>query len=96
MPRAVWKDAVLAESESTVEIDGKHYFPRASVRMEYLDESSTRSECPSKGTAVYYHVHVGDHVNADAAWAYPEPKAASENVHNHIAFWKGIEIETEE
>jgi uncharacterized protein (DUF427 family) len=30
--------------------------------------------------------------NADAAWYYPEPKAAAAEIRDRIAFWKGVEI----
>jgi uncharacterized protein (DUF427 family) len=95
MPKATWNGVTLAESEETVVVDGKHYFPPDRVNREYLGESSTRSVCPWKGTAVYFHVHVDGEVNSDAAWTYPEPKAASRNVQNYVAFWKGVAIEEE-
>ena len=93
MPRAVWNGVVLAESEDAVVIDGKHYFPPERVKRQYLEESSTRSLCPWKGTAVYYHVRVDGALNSDAAWSYPEPKAASESVQHYVAFWNGVVIE---
>jgi uncharacterized protein (DUF427 family) len=93
MPRAVWNGAVIAESKETVVVDGKHYFPPHTVNHDYLSESNTRSECPWKGIAVYFHIRVDGDVNSDAAWCYPDPKAASANVREHVAFWKGVEIQ---
>ena len=42
--------------------------------------------------ASYYHVKVGEKVNADAAWFYPEPKDAAKAIKNYIAFWRGVKI----
>ena len=39
--KAIWNDAVLAESGDTVVVENNHYFPRASVRMNLLKESPT-------------------------------------------------------
>jgi uncharacterized protein (DUF427 family) len=37
-------------------------------------------------------VVVGGKVNKDAAWYYPEPKAAAYKIKNYIASWRGIEV----
>ena len=93
MPKAIWNGKVIAESEDTQVVESNHYFPPKSVKSEYLKSSDTTSVCPWKGTASYYHVEVDGSVNSDAAWYYPDPKAAAENIRDHIAFWKGIEIQ---
>jgi len=51
MPKAMWNGAVIAESDDTVVVENNHYFPRASVRSEYLRESQAHTRCPWKGTA---------------------------------------------
>lgn len=92
MPQAIWNGAVLAESQDTKIIDGNHYFPPESVKREYFRESDTTTVCGWKGTANYYHVEVDGQRNADAAWYYPEPKAAAAEIAGHVAFWKGVEV----
>ena len=57
--KAVWEGEAIAESDSTVVVEGNQYFPPESVRKEYLKPSSTTTVCPWKGTASYYHVVVG-------------------------------------
>ncbi|HVN09598.1 MAG TPA: DUF427 domain-containing protein [Patescibacteria group bacterium] len=94
MPKAVWKGAVIAESNATVVIEGNHYFPPDSVHREYLKLSSTTSQCPWKGKASYYDVEVNGERNADAAWYYPEPSDAAKQIKNHVAFWRGVRIES--
>ena len=34
--KAIWRGQVIADSERTLEVDGYRYFPRESVRMEFL------------------------------------------------------------
>ena len=91
--KATWNNAVLAESDGTVVVEGNHYFPPESVDRQYFQESSTHTVCPWKGTASYYDVVVEGNVNKDAAWYYPEPKAAAEEIKDRIAFWRGVKIE---
>ena len=91
--RAIWRDAVLAESDDTVVVEGNHYFPAGAIDRQYFRESATHSTCPWKGEASYYDVVVGDEVNRDAAWYYPTPKEAAANITGHVAFWKGVKVE---
>ena len=90
--RAIWKGEIIAESESTVIVEGNHYFPPASVRRENLKPSPTTTVCPWKGTAHYYNVVVGDEENRDAAWYYSDPKKEAAEIKDHIAFWRGVDV----
>lgn len=90
--RAVWNDAVLAESEATVVVEGNHYFPRQALRAEHFEPVDDTSVCPWKGTASYYDVVVDGTRNAGAAWYYPHPKEAAAEIKDHVAFWKGVEV----
>ena len=91
--RAIWNGKVLAESERYESVEGNVYFPPQSVRREYLRESSTRTVCPWKGVAHYYSLEVDGKSNSDAAWYYPEPKAAASKIRDHVAFWRGVTVE---
>ncbi len=90
--RAVWKHAVLAESNATRVVEGNHYFPPESLSPQFFEESDTRTHCGWKGEACYRHVVVGGERNADAAWYYPAPKPAAAEIKDHVAFWHGVEI----
>jgi len=92
MPRATWKNTLLAESDETVVVDGNHYFPPETVRTEYFQPSNTTTVCPWKGTARYYDIVIGDAVHPDAAWYYPEPKDAAKVIKNRVAFWRGVDV----
>ena len=91
--KAIWQDTVLAESDGTIIIEGNHYFPPDSINRTFFRSSDTHTHCPWKGEASYYEVVVGDQVNKDAAWYYPEPKEAAKQITNYVAFWKGVKIE---
>ena len=36
---------------------------------------------------------VGDDENPDAGWYYPAPKDAAAEIKDHIAFWRGVEVQ---
>jgi uncharacterized protein (DUF427 family) len=90
--KAVWNKTVIAESADTVVVEGNHYFPPDSIQARFFKPSATTSICPWKGTASYYSLDVDGQQNPDAAWYYPETKAAANNIRGRIAFWKGVEI----
>ena len=90
--KAEWQGTVIAESDDTVVVEGNHYFPADSLKREFFEDSATTSHCPWKGEASYFSVVVGEAKNAEAAWYYPEPKSAAENIRGRVAFWKGVTV----
>lgn len=94
MPKAIWNGAIIAESDNCQVVEGNQYFPPEAIKQEYFQTSNTHSTCPWKGSASYYDVVVEGQVNKDAAWYYPEPKSAASNIKDHIAFWRGVKVET--
>ncbi len=89
---AIWNGTVLARSDDTVLVEGNHYFPLESVERAYLEESDTHTTCPWKGEASYYSVVVDGRKNQDAAWYYPDPFPAAEQIRGRLAFWKGVQV----
>jgi len=96
MPKATWNGAVLAEANAAhVQIvEGNVYFPPEAVNKAFFRDSQTHTVCPWKGTASYYDVVVQGQVNKDAAWYYVETKDAARHVRGHVAFWKGVTVES--
>lgn len=92
MVKAVWNGITLAESADTILVEGNHYFPRDSLRVELFEPSATTTICPWKGTTHYYTVVAGGSKNSDAAWYYPDPKPAAARIKNRVAFWKGVRV----
>jgi uncharacterized protein (DUF427 family) len=93
MPKAIWNDTVLAESDRCEVVEGNQYFPPEAVKRTYLKESATHTTCGWKGVASYYDVVVDGKTNKDAAWYYPEPKDAARNITGYVAFWRGVTVE---
>jgi len=91
--KAIWHNALLAESDKTIVIEGSHYFLPESINEEYFQQSNTHTTCPWKGEASYYNIVVDGQTNKDAAWYYPEPKAAAAEIKNRVAFWRGVKVE---
>jgi len=50
-----------------------YYVPVADVAADVLVPSDTVTSCPFKGKASYHHLRVGDRMEYDAVWSYPEP-----------------------
>jgi len=85
-------DGAIAESTRTkalheTGLPPRYYFPRADVRLDLLEQSSTVTECPYKGTATHYRLNIaGEHV--DVAWTYTgELRREGEPVRDLIAFY---------
>jgi uncharacterized protein (DUF427 family) len=68
--------ALLAEAaaDEVVIIEGRHYFPPASLTIGTLRPSSTPFVCPWKGKAKYFDVLTAGRALTDAAWSYPAPR----------------------
>ncbi len=92
MVKAIWNNAVLAESDKTIVVEGNHYFPPDAVHTEFFQPSQSHTVCHWKGLASYYDVVANGQVNRDAAWYYPEPKDAAKNIAGYIAFWHGVQV----
>ncbi|MEE8353701.1 MAG: DUF427 domain-containing protein [Dehalococcoidales bacterium] len=93
MARATWNGTVIAESDDYEVVEGNVYFPAESVHTEYLRDGDRQYTCPWKGESAYHDIVVGDEVNRNAAWSYPEPKEAAANIKGHVAFGGGVAVE---
>ena len=93
MPKAIWNDAVIAESARVETVEGNAYFPPDTIRKEYFSASETHTTCSWKGVASYLDVVVEGNVNKDAAWYYPDTKPEANHIKDYVAFWRGVRIE---
>lgn len=93
MPRAIWNNAVLAESDRCIVVEGNQYFPPDAIDQQYFKPSTTHTTCPWKGVASYYTIEVDGKENKDAAWYYPTTKDAAKQIEGYIAFWRGVTVE---
>jgi uncharacterized protein (DUF427 family) len=65
----------------------RYYLPADDVRTELLVPSSKRTRCAYKGSAVHWHVRVGDRLHDDLVWSYPTPEHDAEPVRDLFAFY---------
>lgn len=92
MPKAIWNEVIIAESDHTEIVEGNHYFPPDSIKREFFQPNQRTSICPWKGIANYYDVQVNGQTNPSAAFFYATPKPAAANIAAYVAFWRGVEI----
>ena len=93
MPKAIWKDVVLAQSERCEVVEGNTYFPPSSLNRQYFQDSSNSTVCGWKGIASYFNVVVGEYMSKNAAWYYATPNPAAQNIAGYVAFGKDVKVE---
>jgi uncharacterized protein (DUF427 family) len=93
MARALLNGTVIAESPTTVVVEGNHYFPPASIVWDHFAETELTTGCPWKGTANYYDVTVGGSSHTNVAWTYHTPKDAAAEIKDHVAFYPVVTVE---
>ena len=65
------------------------YVPRDDMQMALFTPTDRHTSCPWKGLASYFSV--GDQANV--VWSYETPKAGSEAIALHLAFYPQITVE---
>ena len=93
--RAVWVVAGgedLATSTATrvlfeTGLPVRYYIPRNDVRMDVMEPSDTRTQCPYKGTAEYFSARLGGEILEDIVWTYPNPIAECPRIANYTCFF---------
>jgi uncharacterized protein (DUF427 family) len=92
--RAVWRGEVVAESERTLEVGGYRYFPRESVRMDWLLASpKTESDLACPHGVQFYDLVAGTERSERAAWSYEAPRGSMQSVERWIGFWEDVVLE---
>lgn len=87
-------DTLIGETERALHLaEGGRgavvYVPRADMRMELLTPTTRRTSCPWKGEASYFSVGEA----ANVVWSYETPKAGSEGIAGHLAFYPAVTVE---
>ena len=91
--KAILDGHVVAESDDMVEAAGYQYFPRAAVRMEWLEKAPRTEddlECPH--SVQFYDVVIDGRRYARAAWSYEDPRPAMRRVADRFGFWEDVEV----
>ena len=64
-----------------------YYFHKDDIRNDLLVPSDHTSECPFKGTAHYWSLHVGDRISENVAWGYDDPIDGAPDLAGYRAFY---------
>jgi uncharacterized protein (DUF427 family) len=64
-----------------------YYFPPDDVDATLVRAADRTTYCEWKGTAGYFDVVVGDRVEREAAWTYPDPVPAFGAIAGYLAFY---------
>lgn len=91
--RAVLNGTVVAESDDTVVVEGNHYFPKESVKLDFFTPTDRSTHCPWKGDASYYDITVDGQTASNAAWYYPEPYDKAIHIKDHVAFYPVVTVD---
>ena len=84
---------VVAQSNDVVECHGYQYFPRAAVRMDWLqktEKTASDLECPHG--VQFYDVVVDGTRHARAAWSYEAPRPQMKQTADRFGFWQDVEV----
>ncbi len=91
--KAVWQGKVIAESDRTLEVDGYHYFPRDSVRMDLLEIApKTEGDLKCPHGVQFYDAVDGAARSPRAAWSYEAPQEKMKPVDHWIGFWEDVGV----
>lgn len=97
--KAVYNGQVVAEADKDklIYIEGNWYFPKSSIKEEFLSPSDTQYHCPWKGECTYYDVTVDGKTAKDGTFNYATPlpsaiERVKKDFSNHFAFWNGVEV----
>jgi uncharacterized protein (DUF427 family) len=91
--KAVLNGHVVAESDNVIEARGYHYFPRAAVRMEWLEKTPRTEddlECPHG--VQFYDVVINGARHERAAWSYESPRPEMAKVGGRFGFWEDVKV----
>jgi uncharacterized protein (DUF427 family) len=65
----------------------RYYLPLVDLRLDLLTVSPTRTQCPYKGTAEYWNLHVGATTYSDFVWTYRSPLPESQKIAGLACFY---------
>ncbi|MGE4608417.1 MAG: DUF427 domain-containing protein [Myxococcota bacterium] len=91
--RVTFAGEIIADSVRAVVLnETKHapviYIPREDVRMSHLEGTDHQTFCPFKGEAAYWSIRVGDHVEQNAVWTYPDPFDEVMALKDYVSFYQ--------
>ncbi len=85
--KATFQGITIAQSNTTVEVDGIWYFPKTSVNHELLANSEMTTFCPEKGRASYFHIRLQDAEAQNSVFVYQEAEKGFSHIRGWYGFW---------
>jgi uncharacterized protein (DUF427 family) len=94
---AKWNGQTIAQAnnDDVKIVEGNYYFPPTAIDVQFFQQNNHHTTCPWKGEASYYDVVVDNQKNANAAWYYPNPKPEASAISGYVAFWRGVQVESQ-
>ncbi len=84
---------LIAESDDILECDGYQYFPKSSVRTEWLEKAlRTESDLECPHGVRFYNVIIDGVRHERAAWSYEAPRAEMKRLAGRFGFWEEVEV----
>lgn len=91
--KATLNDQVVADSADVVQLGGYAYFPRAAVKMNWLQQApKTASDLECPHGVQFYDVVIDGARHERVAWSYEAPKPAMSTIAHHIGFWNDVQV----
>ena len=91
--RATVDGQVVAQSSDIIECQGYQYFPRAAVRMDWLEKTEkTESDRACPHGVQFYDVVIDGKRHARAAWSYEGPQPKMRQVAERFGFWEDVDV----
>lgn len=92
--KAILNGKTIATSDDVVESGGYHYFPRAAVRMEWLEAApKTESDHACPHGVRFYDVVIDGVRHRRNAWSYEAPQPSMARVGGRFGFWEDVAVE---
>ena len=84
---------VVAQSDDVIACDGYLYFPRAAVRIDWLEKvGKTEHDLACPHGVQFYDVVIDGKRHARAAWSYEQPRPKMAHVGGRLGFWEDVQV----
>jgi uncharacterized protein (DUF427 family) len=91
--KAILQGHEVAASDDIVEVGGYHYFPPATVRLDWLAKApKTENDLKCPHGVQFYDVIIDGVRHARNAWSYEAPKPNMAQVGGRFGFWEDVEV----
>ena len=91
--QAILNGHKVASSDDIVETGGYAYFPRDTVRMEWLEKTEkTESDLQCPHGVQFYDVVIDGVRHKRNAWSYEAPQPKMAQVAHRFGFWEDVQV----